>query len=108
MKKLIPYILSYVILTAGIATFAHFSSFTRLYPPNSVVVHSTLSHDQLAAKLQQVGLSDTSMITVKPAPLLSVVWLFALYAAIFGAFMGLAHFFQRAFRADVPSHGHAA
>ena len=109
MKKLIPYILSYVLVTAGIVTFAHFS---RLHPllPNSVTVQTTLSHAELATKLQQVGLPEASVQTfhVKPAPLFSVVYLYVLYAVIFGTFMGLAHLFQRVIRADVPRHDHAA
>lgn len=112
MKKLIPYILSYIIVAAGTAVFAHFSSHAHasLLPPNSVTLITKLSHDELAAKLQQVGLPEASVqtMTVRSAPLASLVFHFVFYAVIFTAFVGLAHFFQRAFRTDVASHDHAA
>jgi hypothetical protein len=113
MKKLIPYILSYLIITAGVSVYAHFSRHARsvLYPPNSVTVITTLSHAELAAKLQQAGLSEAQhmmMMTERPAPMLSLIMRFLMFAVYFTAFTGLTLLFQRAFRTNVTSHDHAA
>ena len=113
MKKLIPYILSYLIITAGTSVYSHFAgqAHPSFYPPNSVTVITTLSHDELAAKLHQAGLSEAQhmvTMTLKPAPLTSLVFHFLIFAVYFAAFVGLTHLFQRAFRTDVPSHEDAA
>jgi hypothetical protein len=113
MKKLIPFILSYILVAVGIATFGHYFRHTGLnsrVPPNSVTVITTLSHDELAAKLHQIGLSESHIqtMTEKPAPLLSLVVNFVLYGIYFAAFARLAHFFQRAFHANIPSREHIA
>jgi hypothetical protein len=96
MKKLIPYILAYLIVAVGTAAFAHFTRHTPsiLYPPNSVTVITTLSHDELAAKLQQVGLPETPpmrTMTVGPSHL-SLPFHFAFYAIILAVFAGLTFF----------------
>jgi hypothetical protein len=114
MKQLIPYILSYLIITEGISVYTHFFNRTEanLLPPNSVTVITTLSHDQLAAKLQQAGLQEaklrTMTLTFKPAPLVGTVFHFLIFAVYFGAFVGLTLLFQRMLRADIPDSGHAA
>ena len=111
MKKLIPYILAYLIVAACATGYSHFARpYHSPYPPNSVTVITTLSHDELAAKLQQVGVPEAAhMVTMtsKPAPLLSLVFNFVRYGVILAAFAVLAHFFQRAFRTDVSVHDHA-
>jgi uncharacterized membrane protein YkvI len=112
MKKLVPYILSYLIITAGVSVYSHYAGRPHhsLYPPNSVTVITTLSHDELAAKLQQVGVPEIPPLrtmTVRPAPLVSLVLHFLIFAVYFGAFVGLTHLFQRMFRSDVPSPDHA-
>ena len=112
MKRLISYILAYFVIAAATAVSARFFSHTPagLLPPNSVTVITSLSHDQLAAKLQQAGLQEANlrMMIEKPAPLTTLVFHFAFYAVILGAFVGLTHLFQRTFRTDVPRQGHAA
>jgi hypothetical protein len=85
MKKLIPYILAYLIVAAGTAVYTHFSkhAYHNPYPPNSVTVITTLSHDELATKLQQVGLPEAQHIetmTVRPAPVLSLAIHFLTFA----------------------------
>jgi len=58
-------------------------------------VITTLSHDELVAKLQQVGVPEAAhMVTMtsKPAPLLSLVFNFVRYGVILAAFAVLAHF----------------
>jgi hypothetical protein len=112
MKKLIPYILAYLIIAIGTSAYSHFASHSHAipYPPNSVTVITTLSHDELAAKLQQVGLPETEhlqTLTVRRAPVASLVYHFVFYAVIFSAFAGLTLIFQRAFRTNVPNHDHA-
>ncbi len=113
MKKLIPYILAYIIVAGGTATYSHFArqAHASLYPPNSVTVITTLSHDELAAKLQQVGLPTLPPIqtmTVRPAPVTSLVYHFGFYAVIFAAFAGLTFLFQRAICTNCKSHDVAA
>ena len=113
MKKLIPYIISYLIVAAGMVAYSYFARHGHhgLYPPNSVTVITTLSHDELAAKLQQVGLPETpplQTMTIKPDTLFSTVYTFGFYAIIFAAFAGLTFLFQRLFRTTSTSHDHAA
>ena len=113
MKKFIPYILAYLIVAAGTAVYSSFArhGYHNPYPPNSVTVVTTLSHDQLAAKLQQVGLPEAQHIetmTVKPAPLLSLAVHFLIFAVYLAAFAVLTVFFQRVLRADVSDTSHAA
>ncbi|MGD1089377.1 MAG: hypothetical protein ABR955_11725 [Verrucomicrobiota bacterium] len=110
MKKLIPYIISYLIITSGTAAYFHFFGrpFVSPYPPNSVTVITTLSHNELAAKLQQVGLPEIPpmrTMTVGPAHM-NLAHHFVYYAVILAAFAGLTYFFQRAFRTNVMSHDH--
>jgi hypothetical protein len=108
MKKLIPYILSYFIITTSVSVYSHFAgrAHPSLYPPNSVTVISAMSHDELAAKLDQAGFHE--QMTVMPAPLGSLVAHFVIFAVYFAAFTGLTFLFQRAFRSNVTSHDHAA
>jgi len=114
MKKFIPYILSYLIVTVGISVYTHFFNPTKMdfIPPNAVTVITTLPHDQLAAKLQQAGLQEANLrtmtMTFEPAPLFGSVLHFVIFAIYFGAFVGLTFLFQRMLRADVPDSGHAA
>ena len=112
MKKLIPYILSYLLVAAGTAAFTQFTRHapSNLYPPNSVTVITTLSHDELAAKLQQVGLPERPPIrtmTVSSSHL-SIAYHFVFYAVILAAFAGLTLLFQRTFCPNGKSHDIAA
>ena len=109
MKKLIPYILAYLIVAGGTATYSHFArhAHASLYPPNSVTVITTLSHDELAAKLQQVGLPEAQHLqtmTVRPDSLFSLVYHFGFYAVIFAAFAGLTFLFKRCICTNCKSH----
>jgi hypothetical protein len=109
MKKLIPYILAYIIVTGGTVTFEHFARHAHgsPYPPNSVTVITTLSHDELAAKLKQVGLPEAAHLgtmTVRPAPIVSLFFHFGFYAIVFAAFAGLTFLFQRAICTNDKSH----
>jgi hypothetical protein len=112
MKKLIPYILSYLIIAECISVYTHFFNRTEanLLPPNAITVITTLPHDQLAAKLQQAGLQEANLrtMTFQPAPLLGSVLHFLIFAVYFSAFMGLVHLFQQVFRSDAPRPDHAA
>ncbi len=108
MKKLIPYILAYLIVAIGTSAYSHFASHSHasLYPPNSVTVITTLSHDELAAKLQQVGLPEaehlqTMTVRYDSLSLVSLVYHFGFYAVIFAAFAGLTLLFQRVFHTKV-------
>ena len=109
MKKLIPYIISYLIVAAGTAAFAHFSRHAQNTHPY-FTFYTPLSHDDLVAKLQQAGIPEASVFTaiVSPAPLATLVYHFVFYAVIFAIFVGLTLLFQRAFRHNVTSHDHDA
>ena len=101
MKTFISYILAYLIVAGGTATYSHFAGqgHASIYPPNSVTVITTLSHDELAAKLQQIGLPEAKHLvtmTVRRGSLASLVYHFVFYAVILAAFAGLTCLFQRA------------
>ncbi len=108
MKKLTPYIISYLIITSGLVVYAHVSRHTNIGP--YFVLHSTLSLDDLSAKLQQVGISNPSLhlSEVKPAHLATLVYTFVFYGVIFAAFVGLTLLFKRVFRTTITNHDHAA
>jgi len=96
MKKLVPYIISYLIIAAGTETYSHFARHARNTRPY-FTVYTQLSHDELVAKLQQAGIPESAvhLTTVTPAPVASLVYHFGFYAVILGAFLGLAYLFQR-------------
>ncbi|MGH7952837.1 MAG: hypothetical protein ACREFE_13095 [Limisphaerales bacterium] len=123
MKKLTPYILAYLIVATCTAVYPYIyrhvfmSSMTEVMPHGSVavVLNPGMSHDDLVAKLQQVGLSEAQAQhapIVRPAPVLTavfrLVYHYAFDAVIFAAFAGLVILFQRKFCANVPDHDHAA
>jgi len=102
MKKLLPYLLAYLIVAGGTAIYSQLErqAYARTHSPNAVTVTTTLSHDELAAKLSQLGLPETKVQTetVKPSPLFaSLAYHFVWYAILMGAFAGLTVWFQRAF-----------
>jgi hypothetical protein len=109
MKKLIPYILAYIIIAAGTATYSHFARHAQNTHPY-FTFYTKLSHDELVAKLQQAGIPEASVFTttIRPAPLATLVYHFAFYAVLFAIFVGLTLLFQRAFRTNVTNHDHAA
>jgi hypothetical protein len=108
MKTLIPYILAYIIIAAGTATYSHFTRHAQNTHPYFTFC-TKLSHDELVAKLQQAGIPEASVftVTVRPAPLATQVYHFAFYAVLFAIFVGLTLLFQRAFRTNVTNHDHA-
>jgi hypothetical protein len=78
MKKLIPYILAYLIVATGTAVYPyvyrHLLSPTITVAPRgsvAVVVNPGISREELVAKLKQVGLSEADAQhapIVRPAP----------------------------------------
>ncbi|MGC9942948.1 MAG: hypothetical protein ABSE48_14040 [Verrucomicrobiota bacterium] len=122
MKKLIPYILAYLIVASGTALYPHvFRHFVRTapvpFPPNAVavVLNPGLSHQEFVARLQQVGLSEAhpltspgATVTIRPAPLLSLAVHFVFDAVMLSVFVGLVVWFRRIFHADIPDQAHAA
>jgi uncharacterized protein YpuA (DUF1002 family) len=101
MKKIIPYIISYLIVVAGTVAYSCFS-----HPTTStfVTLRTTLSHDDLVAKLQQVGIPESALhlSTMTYAPFATLVHHCAFYAVIFGAFLGLAYLFERVISKSRP------
>jgi hypothetical protein len=117
MKKLIPYIISYLIVASGTAVYPHIyrhfiSQAHTTFPADSVALISNpgLSQADLDAKLQQVGLSEAHLHPgkVPPPPSYSYTYHYAFDAVMLSVFAGLVILFQRVFRADVPYHDHAA
>jgi hypothetical protein len=114
MKKLIPYIISYLIVATATAVYPriyrHFASqapYTFPHGSVAVVLNPGMTQAELDAKLQQVGLSEAVphiVTTVRPAPLLSLVVHYVFDAVVFSAFVGLVILFRRAFQADAPNH----
>jgi hypothetical protein len=101
MKKIIPYIISYLIVAAGTVAYSRFSHTTT---STFFTLHTTLSHDELVAKLQQVGIPESAvhLSTMTYAPLATLIYHFAFYAVIFGAFLGLAYLFERVISKSRP------
>jgi hypothetical protein len=95
MKKLIPYFISYLIIAAGTAVFFHFSRHT----PTSLLytLNTTLPHDELLAKLQQVGIPESAvnLDTRSPTPLNTLIYIFVDYGVGFGVFSGLVLLVER-------------
>jgi hypothetical protein len=118
MKKLIPYILAYLIVATGTAAYSHIyrhfvtqAPYTYPHDTVAVVLTAGMSQAEFDAKLQQVGLSEAVphvVTTVRPAPLLSLVFHYVFDAVIFAAFAALVILFQRRFQAGVSNHDHAA
>ena len=98
MKKIIAYVISYLIVFTGITALSGFYRHAAASPYFNVKLHTTLSHDELVAKLQQIGLSAPSVqvATVTYAPkLTSLLYTFSTYALMFAAFLGLAYLIER-------------
>jgi hypothetical protein len=95
MKKLTPYIISYLIIGASAAACERFYRHINTDP--YFKLRTTMSHDELVTKLQQIGISESSvhLVTVTPAPFVTLVFNFGLYAFIFAAFLGLAYLIER-------------
>jgi hypothetical protein len=118
MKKLIPYILAYLIVATGTAVYPriyrHFVSqapYTFPHDSVAVILNAGMSQADFDAKLQQVGLSEARphvVTTVRPAPVLSLIIHYVFDAVVFSAFAGLVVLFQRRFPSNVPKHDHAA
>jgi hypothetical protein len=121
MKKLIPYILSYLIVASGTAAYPYiYLHFTK--PVTDILPHTVLllnnpglSQAELDAKLHQVGLSVFNPHTDKspplpsrPSRLYSLTYHYIFDAVMLSAFAGLVILFRRTFQADAPDRGHAA
>jgi hypothetical protein len=118
MKKLIPYILAYVIVATATAVYPHIYRHFASYPPSvaphnsvTVILNPGISQDELATKLKQVGLSEWDPYKDKglptpsrPSPAYSLVHHYVFDAVMLSAFAGLVILFRR----KCPSHDHAA
>ena len=102
MKKYTPYIISYLIIAVAAATYERF--FRHINTSPYFRLHTTMSYDDLVAKLQQVGITASSvhLTTVTPAPIATLIFNFGLYAVIFAAFLGLACLIERAISKSRP------
>ena len=122
MKKFLPYILAYLIVATATAVYPHIymhlvKGTHGAFPRNSVTVVTIppgMTHEQLVARLNQVGLSEPTQtgqslqkgqisraVTVRPA---SLFQLYIFDAVMLVAFVGLVNLFQRAFRLHAPVH----
>jgi Na+/proline symporter len=91
MKKFIPYILSYFIVASCVVTFERiFAAHMRSSSSQYVVVDSSLSHDELVAKLKQAGLPEASEHILKLATFYAVVHRFAFLAVLLAACSGFS------------------
>jgi hypothetical protein len=118
MKKLIPYIISYIIIATATAVYPriywHFASYPpSVEPHNSVaiILNPGISQDELATKLKQVGLSEfdpykdkAPLQPSRPSPIYSLVHHYVFDAVMLSAFVGLVILFRRIF----PSNDYAA
>jgi hypothetical protein len=119
MKKITPYILAYLIVATCTAIYPYvyrllfMPTVTERLPAGSVavVLNPGISHDQLVAKLQQVGLSEamaqhTPIVRSAPvtATILHLVNHFVFDAVVFAGFAGLVFWFQQKFNPRVTAH----
>jgi hypothetical protein len=114
MKKLIPYIISYIIIATATAIYPYvyrqffMPSMVERMPAGSIaiVMNPGMSHEDLVAKLQQVGLSEAhgQPMPTRPSHLPALVHHYVFDAVMLSAFAGLVILFRRIF----PSHDHAA
>ena len=104
-KRFLPYFLSYLIVTTAGFIYSHVMahhSGTSLPqpPPHLVLLHTSLSADELATKLAQVGVPKEAVLG-EPYTV-SLGWTlfhyFALYAVMFSAFVILIWAFKRVFK----------
>jgi hypothetical protein len=118
MKKLIPYIISYLLVATGTffypRIYMHFASYPPTVAPHNsvaVILNPGISQDELATKLKQVGLSEfdpykdkASPLPSRPSPVYSLVHHYVFDAVMLSAFAGLVILFRRIF----PNHDLAA
>ena len=95
MKKLTPFIISYLII--AVSTVAVFHFFRHTGSSGFYTLSSTLSHDELVTKLQQVGIPESALhsATRTPAPLATLIYIFVDYGVGFSVFLGLALLVER-------------
>ena len=117
MKKFTPYILAYLIVATCTAIYPYvyrqffMPRMVERMPADSVVIISNpgIPHEELTAKLQQVGLSEAQakrVTIVRPTPVTTMifhmVYHYTFDAVVFAAFAGLVILFQRKFSQNVP------
>jgi hypothetical protein len=124
MKKLVPYILAYLIVATCTAVYPYvyrhyfMRKMTETLPANTValITNPGLSQAQLDAKLHQVGLSEFNPHTDKsppppsrPSRLYSLTTYHYIFDAVMlSVFAGLVILFRRIFQTVVPDRSHAA
>jgi hypothetical protein len=115
MRKLLPYIISYLIVATGTAVYPHIYRHLVSQPPIAfpsdtvaLISISGLSQAELDAKLRQVGLSEAHPHPGKVPPSYSYLDHYAFDAVTLSAFAGLVILFRRIFQANIPNHDHAA
>ena len=102
LKRYLPYILSFIIVTT--AGFLYNQVMTHRgnppLPPNTIMLNTTLSVDELAEKMAQVGVPRESLFFVpyKPALGLMIVRYFVIHAVMLSAFICLIRVFMRIFK----------
>jgi hypothetical protein len=102
LKRCLPYFLSFLIVT--LAGFLYNQVMIHRgnppLPPNTIVLHTTLTIDELAAKMAQVGVPRDELFYVPYE--LSRVSMFTRYcvihAVMFSAFVLLLWIFNRVFK----------
>lgn len=115
MKRIIPYILAYIIVATGTAIYPRIHAHFVKNPPDgisanlvAIVQYGGLSKGEFDAKLKQVGLSEWDPYKDKVSPpsrlpsQYSIVYHYVFDAVMLAAFAGLVIVFRRIFQADVP------
>ncbi len=119
MKKFTPYILAYLIVATCTAIYPYL--YGRFFMPRmvermpagsiAVILNPGMSHEDLVAKLQQVGLSEAQTQhapIVRPAPvattILHLAYHYTFDAVMLAVFAGLVIMFQRKFSQNVSDH----
>lgn len=115
-NKVLPYILSYLIVATLTAVYAHVMRGLYSQPPIRlpltvvpVALNPGMTQTEFDARLKQVGLSEAephSVTTIRRAPFLTLAAHYVFDAAVFAAFAGLVILFKHTFPQDFPEQPH--
>ena len=98
MKKIIAYVISYLVVFTGMIALSGFYRHAAGSPYFNVKLHTTLSQNELMSKLKQIGLSAPSVqvdfVTYAPK-LTSLLLTFFTYGLFFVAFLWFAYLIER-------------
>jgi hypothetical protein len=103
VRRVLPYFLSYILVASGVFLFDYIrGQQSRVpFPPHFLILNTSLSPDEVAAKLVQAGVPKDDLLgALAPRPDAGRALLhhFALFAVVLFAFWALTNLFKRFFK----------